>query len=53
MLEGDQDMDITERCGEMEFSLYGRQGGTLVEGVEIFKYPGRTLDQMDDDWPAV
>ena len=34
MLQGDQDVDIMERCGEMEFSLYGRQGGTLVEGVE-------------------
>ena len=25
----------------------------MEEGVEIFKYLGRTLDQTDDDWPAV
>ena len=25
----------------------------MVEGVENFKYLGQTLDQTDDDWPAV
>ena len=30
-------MEMAERCGEMEFSLYGREGGVLVEGVENFK----------------
>ena len=25
----------------------------MVEGVEFFKYLGRTLDQTDDDFPEV
>ena len=25
----------------------------MVEGMAIFKYLVRTLDQMDDDWPGV
>ena len=37
----------------MEFSLYGREGETLVEGVEKFKYMGRPLEQTEDDWLAV
>ena len=41
-----------ERCREMEFSLYGRGGDALVEGVSKFKYLGRTLDQTDNAWPA-
>ena len=24
-----------------------------LEGMEMFTYMGRTLDQVDDDWPAV
>ena len=46
-------MDISERCSEMEFSMYRGEGGEMVEVVANFKYLGRTLDQMDDDWPAV
>ena len=37
----------------MEFSLYKEEGEDMVEGVENFKYLWRTLDQTDDDWPAV
>ena len=33
------------RWGEMEFSLYGEEGGELVVGVENFKYLGLPLDQ--------
>ena len=47
------DVDISERCSEMEFSMYRGEGGEMVEVVANFKYLGRTLDQMDDDWPAV
>ena len=37
----------------MEFSLYGIEGSNLLEGVSNFKYLGWTLDQVDDNWPAV
>ena len=40
---------MEERCGDMELSLYGREGGYLMEVVENFKYLGQSLDQMDDD----
>ena len=47
-------VEITERCGEMEFSLYrGGEGDERVENVTTFQYLGRPLDQTDDDWPAV
>ena len=39
--------------GGMEFSLYGREGGALVEGMVQFKYLGLPLDKTDDYWPAV
>ena len=32
----------------MKFSLYGRYGGALAEGVETFMYLGRPLDQTED-----
>ena len=25
----------------------------MVEGVEMFSYPGITLEKTDDDWPSV
>ena len=34
----------------MEYSLYRREGDTLVEGVTQFKYLGHPLDQMDENW---
>ena len=48
-----RDVDIVERCWEMEFRFYRREGDALVELVANFKYLGRLLDQTDDDWPAV
>ena len=44
---------MAERCGETELILYGREGGVLVEGVENFKYLGRPLYQIDNDYPVV
>ena len=46
-------MDMAARCGYMKFSLYGEEGDDMVEGLENFKYLGRILDQMDDDWIEV
>ena len=34
----------------MEFILYRREGGTLVEGVAQFKYLRRTLYQIEENW---
>ena len=43
-------MDLAQRSGEMEFSLYVREGDALVEGVTQLKYLGRTLYQTYYDW---
>ena len=31
----------------------GGEGGAMVGGVITFKYPGRPLDQTDNDWIAI
>ena len=36
----------------MEFSLYGKYGGNLMERVATFKYLGIPVDQTYDDWPV-
>ena len=46
-----KNVEIAQRVGDTEFSLYVREGDALVEGVEQFKYLGRTLDQIDNNWP--
>ena len=48
-----RDVEMAAICNNMEFSLYGEEGGNMVEGVANFKYMGQTLDQTNDDWPAV
>ena len=48
-----RDVGMAERCGEMEFSLEGREGEERVENVMTFRYLGKLLDQTYDDWPAV
>ena len=35
------------------FSLEEEEGYYMVEGVEMFKYLGRTLYQRDDNWPEL
>ena len=45
MLPQQQDVEMVQRLGEMEFSLYGREGGALVKGVAQFKYLRRPLDK--------
>ena len=44
---------MAERCSKMEFRMEEGEGDEMVEGVATVRYLGRTLDQMDDDWPAV
>ena len=44
---------MSERCGKMEFSMEGGEGDERVVGVATFRYLGRPLYQMDNDWPAV
>ena len=36
-------MEIAERHRDMLFRLYGREGRALVEGIENFKYLGRSM----------
>ena len=44
---------MAQRSGEMEFSMYVREGDTLLEVVDQFKYLGRTLDQYDKKWTSI
>ena len=44
---------MAQRSGDMEFSIFGREGYELVEGVTQFKYLGRPLDQSDNGWPKI
>ena len=46
-------MGLAQRSGDMEFSIFGREGYELVEGVTQFKYLGRPLDQSDNGWPKI
>ena len=39
-----KDVEISQRSGDIEFSLYVREWDSLVEGVEQLKYMGRTLE---------
>ena len=58
--QGDGEKNILERCGYgsnvwVNGVQYGR-GGEVDERVEVvatFRYLGGTLDQTDDNWPAV
>ena len=33
--------------------MTGEEGEETIEGVALFKYLGRTMEQSDDDWPEV
>ena len=48
-----QDMKLSQRAGETEFSFYGQEDEPLVEGVSQFQYLGRILDHSHNDWPSV
>ena len=48
-----RDLEMSARCGEMEFSIDGGKGDNMVYVVATFRYLGRTLDQTDDDWTAI
>ena len=48
-----RDMEMSARCGEMEFSMEGGEGGDRVEVVTTLRYLGSPLYQTDDDWPSV
>ena len=38
-----RDEEMSDRCGEIEFSLYGKEGDRLVKGVVQIKYLVRPL----------
>ena len=46
-------MEISQRVGEMKFSLYNREDYILVDAVKKFQYIGTTLEETDSDWLAV
>ena len=46
-------VEMAERCGVIEFRLYGMEGGVMVEVLAHFKYLGLSLDQTEDDWSTV
>ena len=46
-------MEVASWSAEMEFSLTGKEGYETIEGVALFKYLWRTLEQLDNNWPVV
>ena len=40
-----RDVEMSQRLDNMDFILYGREGGALVGGVFQLKYLGHTLEQ--------
>ena len=48
-----RDVEMAERCGEMEFSLEGGEGDERVENMKTFWYLGSPLYQTDGDWLTV
>ena len=47
------DVEVASRFSDMEFNLTGNEVEDTIEGVALFTYLGRLLDQSDNDWPAV
>ena len=47
------DVEIAEKYTGATFSLTGEDGAECFEGVDSFKYLGRVLNRLDEDWPAV
>ena len=43
-------MEIYQRAGEMNFSLYNREDDYLVERVTHSQFLGRTLDHTENDY---
>ena len=48
-----RDVEVWSRCLEMELSFTREDGEDIIEGVALFKYLGRPLEQSDDDWSEV
>ena len=46
-------LEIAEKCVGETLSPTGYDGAKYFEGVDSFKYLGRVLHRMDEDWPAV
>ena len=46
-------VEKAKRCVDIEFSLYRREGGAMVDGVSTFKYLGRPLGQTYNYWPEI
>ena len=43
---------ISYKCSEETFSLIWDDGVECIAVVEVFKYLGRMLDQLNNNWPA-
>ena len=48
-----RDLDMAQKTGEMNFSMYYREDDPLVEGVKLFQYLVRTPKQTDSDCLSV
>ena len=46
-------MAIADRKSEATFCLTGQEEAECIEGVEVFKYLGLLLDQLEGDWLEV
>ena len=48
-----RDMQLAQRSGYMQFSIYGRELDALMKLVTQFKYMVIPMDQSNDAWPAI
>ena len=48
-----RDESIADKCLKETFIPTGEEEAECIEGVEVFKYLGRLLDQSDNNWQAV
>ena len=47
------DVEMAANCAGATLSLTGDDGAECFEGVDYFKYLGRVLHRLDEDWPEV
>ena len=48
-----RNMELDHRSGDMEFSLYSKDGYALVEVLDQLNCPGITLDQSNNNCPEI
>ena len=48
-----RDVEIAAKCTGATFVLMGKDGVEYFDRVDSFKYLGRVLHRLDENWPEV